>query len=131
MSGDSRTYYPEDLSDLSLDCACEVDWFLQGKSEGFGKSKELATTSALFEVYWPLHLAMKKGSEKKLKGYEELALKMRLFRYELEDVIEGRRNPDVSRDAEALFDISKFLCSLSHEFTNLYCQMHVEYCFAA
>ena len=88
-------------------------------------------TSALFEVYWPLHLAMKKGSEKKLKGYEELALKMRLFRYELEDVIEGRRNPDVSRDAEALFDISKFLCSLSHEFTNLYCQMHVEYCFAA
>ena len=87
------------LSELALRGAEEIDNYRLGKITDFSHLQEFTgilsryqlkdTDNALTKpnfLYLPLWRAFRNNSCKEIMNYSELALEMRLFRYELEDI---------------------------------------------
>jgi hypothetical protein len=117
---ESSTWY---LAELSLRSATEIDNYLLEKDPGFGHTEELIgileryqlkdtdnwRTERLFP-YTALRRVMKRGSEKELRYYSELALEMRLLRSELEGV--------PGADREKLEGLRSLLLEMSRGFSD-------------
>ena len=114
------------LSELALDSAIEVDNYKLGRSNDLSNFQELIeilkeyqltdSHNALTEPsfpYMPLFKFLRKGSDKDIRKYPEVALEMRLFRYKLEEVL-----ADPKKDDEKLKETVSLLCELNREFAN-------------
>ena len=110
------------LSELALRGAIEVDNYLIGRNHDFSHVQEFAgilekyqlqdTDTVLTEPhfpYLPLWRAVRKNSDKEIRHYSELALEMRLLRYELKDV---------PANSKRLEELRSLLCNFSREFSN-------------
>ena len=110
------------LSKLALQGAIEIDNFLLGRNHDFSHVQEFAgileeyqlkdTDTAFNEPnfpYLPLWMAVRKNSDKDIRKMPELALEMRLFRFELKDV---------PSNSDKLKELRSFLSDLSREFFN-------------
>lgn len=110
------------LSKLALRGAIEIDNFLLGRNHDFSHVQEFAeileeyqlkdTDTAINEPnfpYLPLWMAVRKNSDKDIRKMQELALEMRLLRFELEDV---------PANSKKLKEFRSFLNDLSIEFSN-------------
>lgn len=115
------------LRELASRSAIEVDNFsLRGKKE-FSHTNELGEILGKYQLkdsdkyinnfpYMPLWKAIIKNSEKEIREISELALEMRLLRYELNEI------PNLPK--KRLEELTHFLCDLSKEFSSEYFSKH-------
>lgn len=109
------------LAELSLRAAVDIDNHLTKKASDFSNVQELAEILKKYQLkdtdgplamfcfpYLPFWRAVKKGSEKELRWVSELALEMRLLRYEIDDI---------PINYEMLEELRSLLCNLSKEFS--------------
>ena len=110
------------LSELARLGAIEIDNYLRGRNHDFSHVKELAeilgkyqlkdTDTALTKPFFPcspFSRAIRKNSDKDIKQYSELALEMRLLRFEL---------GNVPANSKRLEELRSLLCDFSKELIN-------------
>lgn len=109
------------LTRLTLEAATELDNYLLNRNYDFSHVQEFAGILKEYQLkdsdsaltgpnfpYLPLWRIFRENSEKEIRQMSELALEMRLFRYELEDV---------QFNFKRLKKLRSLLCSLSREFS--------------
>ena len=115
------------LSNLAVHSALEVDNFLLRGKKDFGHTNELREILSKYQLsdtdknltrfpYDSLWKAIIKNSDKEIRKIPELALEMRLLRYELSDI------PNLPE--ERLKNLIYLLCDLSKEFSSEYFSKH-------
>jgi len=109
------------LSDLAREGAFEVGDYLLGRNQDFNHVQKLAGILGKYQLkdtdnfvtgpdfpYIPLWRVIRKNSDKDIRNYSQVALEMRLLRFELEDI------PTKSNNLE---ELGSFLYDLSREFS--------------